>query len=65
LGQLTASSETDPNELRDMMMNNNIDYVFLGRRGGSLSHTALMQSGLFDQIYNENGVWILKVRPTP
>ncbi|OGO61582.1 MAG: hypothetical protein A2029_01990, partial [Chloroflexi bacterium RBG_19FT_COMBO_47_9] len=65
LGQLTASSETNPNELRDMMMTNNIDYVFLGRRGGPLSHTALMQSGLFDQIYNENGVWILKVRPTP
>jgi len=60
--QLAASSETTPLKLQEMMLTNKIDYLFIGVRGGPLSLITLMQSGLFEQIYHADGVWILKVQ---
>lgn len=60
--QIVVNTDTSPQELWNLMDENKVEYIFIGRRGGPLSYSALLRSNLFDQVYNTNGVWILKPR---
>ena len=61
ISQLAASRETTAQQLHNVMIVNQIDYIYLGLRGGPLSPLALLQSGLFEQVYSSNGIWILRI----
>lgn len=51
----------DPVALSHLLVSENIRYVYLGARGGVFSHQKLMESDLYELIYNENGIWIFEL----
>ena len=51
-----------PTELYNFMESENIDYIFIGARGGILSPKLLRSSSEFQEIYYQDGVWIFKRR---
>jgi hypothetical protein len=54
----------DSQALRELLVRNDIHYVYLGARGGILSSETLSESSDFNQIYHHNGVWIFNVVST-
>jgi hypothetical protein len=50
--------------LADILRQNNIQFVYLGARGGAISPTALQASSDFQTLYQVNGSWIFKVMPS-
>ncbi len=46
-------------ELRDL----GINYVFIGRRGGSAAASALLVRPEFQPVYERDGVWVFALRP--
>jgi len=52
----------DPQALYDLLQANNIRYIYLGARGGTISPQALRDSPLFELIYDRDGVRIFKRR---
>jgi hypothetical protein len=61
ISQKISDPENTPDEIWKVMSDNDIDYIYLGVRGGPLSPAALLESGLFEQIYDQGGVKILKI----
>ncbi|MBN1535122.1 MAG: hypothetical protein JW908_00210 [Anaerolineales bacterium] len=47
-----------PAALYELLISENIHYVYLGAKGGVFSHQKLIESGLYNLIYSENGSWI-------
>lgn len=62
INQIVVDPNTSALQLHSMMGENQIDYLFLGGRGGPLSNSTLVQSNLFAQLYDSNGVRIYKIR---
>jgi hypothetical protein len=60
LSSQTYDSGSDPQSIWELMTSNNLDYIFIGARGGPLSPHALSQSSIFDEIYNDDGVYIFE-----
>ena len=52
----------DPQALSALLKEQHIRYVYIGRRGGVLSAKSLIQSGLFQTIYSQAGVWLFEVK---
>jgi hypothetical protein len=52
----------DPQALSAIMKEQQIRYIYVGRRGGVLSAKLLAQSGLFQTIYAQNGTWVFEVK---
>ena len=57
------SSASDPIKLHDYLTSQQIDYVYVGVRGGVISPDKLISSGLFDVLYHQAGAWIFSVKP--
>lgn len=57
--QISIDPQTSPQQLSELMVANQLDYIYLGKRGGPLSSTKLLQSGIFETVYSSDGVWIL------
>jgi hypothetical protein len=57
----TLDLAKDPSRLVAMLKEENIQYVYIGRRGGALSPKLLDESGLFRALYQKDGVWIFEV----
>lgn len=51
----------DPVAFYNLLMAENIHYVYLGAKGGIFSHQKLSESNLFELLYKEDGVWIFKL----
>jgi hypothetical protein len=47
--------------LKDFMTNEQIEYIYIGVKGGILSPQTLLVSGFFELIYHENGVWMFRL----
>jgi len=62
ISQKTLDLANDPGALHALLAEEQIRYVYIGRRGGALSPQKLSASGLFDVIYNQAGVWIFQMR---
>ena len=52
----------NPQMLNALLKEQKIRYVYIGRRGGVLSAKLLVQSGLFQPIYSQAGVWLFEVK---
>ena len=51
----------DPGALHDYLINQELDYLYIGARGGQFSAKALIDSGLFKAVYHYRATWVLKV----
>jgi hypothetical protein len=63
LSQDIISTSNNPAALRDLLVSQDLHYVFTGARGGVIPPEKLASSGMFDLIYHRDGVWILSVKP--
>ena len=63
LSQDIVTSSSDPATMRDLLLSQDIHYIFTGARGGVIPPEKLASSGLFDLLYHMDGVWILGVKP--
>ncbi len=52
-----------PQDLYDLLVSQDISYIYLGVRGGPLSAESLLESGLFEVLYHNQDAWVFKVRP--
>ncbi|MCC7129515.1 MAG: hypothetical protein IT297_03860 [Anaerolineae bacterium] len=62
ISQAALDLAGDPPALRQMMIQEGVQYLFAGRRGGAFSPRLLANSGLFEMLYAQDGVWVFKVR---
>lgn len=63
LSQQVIDSSTDPAALRDLLVSQDLHYIFTGAKGGVIPPQKLATSGFFDLLYQQDGVWILSVKP--
>jgi hypothetical protein len=57
------ASNTDPPRLWELMQKQDIQYIYLGGRGGMISADALNVSPLFEVRYTRQGVWVFEALP--
>jgi len=53
----------DPTALWEFLDSHQLDYVYIGARGGVLSPEKITSSGLFNLLYHQDGVWIFRIKP--
>lgn len=58
LSKEAAEMNSDPTSLSDFMQSHNLRYVFIGAKGGILSPKGLVESGLFNPLYQHEGSWV-------
>jgi hypothetical protein len=58
-----AEIAADPAALANFLASQNMRYVYIGARGGQLSAKALLESGLFQEIYHFQSTWVLESIP--
>jgi hypothetical protein len=63
LTQNMLNLNADPVAFRNYLLENNIQYVYTGAKGGVISPKKLNNSGLFTTLYHTDGVWIFQVKP--
>lgn len=54
-----------PDGLRALMLEQNIDFVYTGARGGVFSPASLEASSAFRTLYHQDGTWVFEVVPIP
>ena len=52
-------------KLHNLLLENDIEYIYIGAKGGALSPKQLNNSPLFKAIYSNNGTWVFQVIPYP
>jgi hypothetical protein len=62
ISQKTLDLAGDPPALHALLVEEDIRYIYLGRRGGALSASKLVSSGLFEVLYNFEGTWVFEVQ---
>ncbi len=65
LSQQIIDLAASPEDLFSLMLEQNLRYIYIGRRGGALSPTVLAQSAFFETVYHQDGVWIFKTQENP
>ncbi len=60
ISQRVIEGGTDPQAIYDLMVEQGIDYLYIGGRGGPLPAGALRASELFIELYGEGGVYVLR-----
>ncbi len=63
-GQIIALADR-PEDLATLLHGEGIQYIFLGARGGALSPSVLLQSGHFEALYHQEGVWVFEIKNSP
>ena len=63
LSQQILAAGNQPEELASLMRQEGLRYVYIGAKGGSLSARALVESGLFQPLYQAKGTWLLQLTP--
>lgn len=65
IGDVTSQAlelSRDPQALHELLLEQDIHYVFLGARGGAFSPKLLQDSPLFQLLYSKDGAWIFKLQ---
>ncbi len=62
VSKAVMEAASDPASLYDLMKQESIHYIYLGRRGGVISPHALQQSSLFVLRYSQDGVYVFETR---
>ncbi len=55
---------TAPDDLHSFLLDNNIHYIYIGKRGGVLSPKLLSDSLYFESIFSSDGTWVFKIKST-
>jgi len=55
----------NPQDLWKLLQRNDLEYIFIGSRGGIISPLALHESNLFETLYNKNNNWVFKTVNDP
>jgi hypothetical protein len=63
LSQQVISLAPDPAAFRRFMQSHQLDYIYLGARGGVISPQRLISSNLFTVLYHQDGVWVMAAKP--
>ncbi|MFC2025964.1 hypothetical protein ACFLUC_02090 [Chloroflexota bacterium] len=53
----------NPTELYAYLKSKEIEIIYLGARGGALSPKLLLESELFQELYSEDGTWVISLIP--
>jgi hypothetical protein len=61
--QTIYSTSPDPALFWEFLHSQQLDYVYIGARGGVIPPEKLHSSGLFNVLYHQDGVWIFRVKP--
>ena len=62
LSQEAMAKGNQPAELAALMRQAGMRYIYIGARGGPLSAHTLLESGLFEALYQAKGTWLLELR---
>ena len=62
LSQAVIERGADAPALHALMLAEGLRYLYIGRRGGPLSAPALLESPLFEPLYNQGGTWVFRAR---
>jgi hypothetical protein len=63
ISQFVIDNGSSAAELHDYLKSNDINYVYIGARGGPISPMALLNHAGFKSIYENQGVWIFELSP--
>jgi len=63
LVQQVVETSSDPKKFHDLLSADQLQYIYIGARGGIISPLKLSGSGLFEQLYQHDGTWIFRVKP--
>lgn len=58
--QASIDSASDALKLYNLMKELNIDYVYIGRKGGAFSAKVLAESPVFETLYTQDGCWLFR-----
>lgn len=58
--RILIQNSGDPDQVSRQMRERNINYLFIGAKGGLFSPQALVNTPFFREIYSQNGVWIFE-----
>ncbi|HSF81761.1 MAG TPA: hypothetical protein VLA49_11035 [Anaerolineales bacterium] len=56
--QKVIESGSDPAALYDLMLADDLRYLYIGARGGPLSVPALLENPFFEPLYNHGNTWV-------
>jgi hypothetical protein len=62
LAQQVIDLSGDAQGLHDLLIHENIQYIYIGARGGALSPSLLQSSPAFDLLYQQDGAWVFQVK---
>ncbi len=65
LSQQVIENGDNAETLHELMIEAGIQYVFTGARGGAISPRALLDSQLFELLYDKDGTWTFRVNQNP
>lgn len=60
LVQAALDAAADPPALHRLLQENDIAYIFIGAKGGAFPASRLLESGLFQVLYHQDGAWIFQ-----
>jgi len=60
--QRVIEQANNPQAVSEVMKEQRLRYIYLGRRGGVLSARRLIESGLFQTLYTQDGVWVFELK---
>ncbi len=63
VSQSVLEKAKDPEAIAGLMYENNLQYLYLGARGGPIAPSILTKSQHFELIYHQGSVFLFKLRP--
>jgi hypothetical protein len=62
ISQKVIEFSNDPSSLYQYLQKQNINYIYIGAKGGVLSPKSLLSSNFYSLVYNKDGVWIFQIK---
>ena len=53
----------DAAAIQNLLMAFDLQYIYVGARGGVISPQTLKESGLFEPVFNADNTWVFRIRP--
>jgi uncharacterized membrane protein len=53
----------DAEAIRNLMIEYDYNFIYIGARGGVISPQALKESGLFEPVFNAENTWVFQIHP--
>jgi len=63
LSQRIINESSDLEAFKELLLSNQLHFIYIGAKGGIISPEKLFASGLFTVLYHEDSVWLFKLKP--